>query len=121
MHINKRLRNLGRDDRIISDRGREARHPFLEEHLVELLARLPLSSICDMRMKSGEGDKRVLRSIAAKLGLVGPSVRPKQAIQFGSRIAQIVNKQEFGSNKTAQARTAGAKPMTKSFAIDEEA
>jgi hypothetical protein len=31
-------RNLGRDDRIIADVSRESRHPFLDEHLLQVLA-----------------------------------------------------------------------------------
>lgn len=41
-------RNLGRDDRIISDSSREARHPFLDEGVQAWLGRVPLSTICDL-------------------------------------------------------------------------
>ena len=36
------LRNLGRDDRVLSDQGREARHPFLDTDLQALLLGMPL-------------------------------------------------------------------------------
>lgn len=41
-------RNLGRDDRLISDHGREARHPFLDEDVVQLLLSLPLPVVADL-------------------------------------------------------------------------
>eukprot|EP01063_Lacrimia_lanifica_P014337 TRINITY_DN2094_c1_g3_i1.p1 TRINITY_DN2094_c1_g3~~TRINITY_DN2094_c1_g3_i1.p1 ORF type:complete len:692 (+),score=162.48 TRINITY_DN2094_c1_g3_i1:93-2168(+) len=80
-------RNLGRDDRVISDHGREARFPFLDEDVLAALAALPLASVCDMTLPLGCGEKRIVREAARRLGLPGAASLQKRAIQFGTRLA----------------------------------
>ncbi|RMX64310.1 hypothetical protein DD238_007296 [Peronospora effusa] len=92
-------RNLGRDDRCIAAHGREARFPYLDETVVSTIATFPISSLCDADLPRGVGDKRVLRLVAATLGLSNCAGLPKRAIQFGSRIAKVSN---TGSNRQTQ-------------------
>eukprot|EP00124_Ichthyophonus_hoferi_P004028 Ihof_evm4s398 gene=Ihof_evmTU4s398 len=46
-------RNLGRDDRVVSDNSREGRYPFLDEELVSFLNTLPVWVKADMRYPRG--------------------------------------------------------------------
>ena len=85
------VRNLGRDDRLVADRGREARHPFLDENVVFQALNLPLWALTDLRMQPGVGDKLVLRGCLRRLGLERAAGRVKRAIQFGTRLAQATN------------------------------
>lgn len=83
-------RNLGRDDRCLSDNGREARFPFLDEYFVEWLCKLPLRIKCDLTLPKGQGDKRIFRLMALSLGLSEEvAFRPKKAMQFGAKSAKI--------------------------------
>lgn len=91
-------RNLGRDDRCISDHGREARFPFLDEHVVSFLQSLPVCIKCDPRLPRGEGEKILLREAASLLHLPYASKLPKRAIQFGSRIAKLEGSKEKGND-----------------------
>ena len=86
------LRNLGRDDRVLSDWGREPRFPFLDEGVTALLARMPLPLVCELEREPGAGDKAVLRRAARALGLGPSAALQKRAIQFGTRIANRRNK-----------------------------
>lgn len=95
-------RNLGRDDRICSDHGKEARFPFLDAHVVRCLNEIPLSQICDFSLPPGQGDKRILRLIASRLGLEHASGLVKRAIQFGSRISHLSDAKRFGSRRKAK-------------------
>ena len=83
------IRNLGRDDRIISAHGKEVRHPFLSLSVVNFVAQLPVHVKLDPRHESGLGDKMLLRLAANKLGLVEASRLKKRAMQFGSRSARM--------------------------------
>mmetsp|Transcript_22529 Transcript_22529/g.64805 ORF Transcript_22529/g.64805 Transcript_22529/m.64805 type:complete len:700 (+) Transcript_22529:128-2227(+) len=94
-------RNLGRDDRIISDHGKEARFPFLDEDVVGFLQSLDVLDICDMDRPQGEGDKMILRLLAKKIGVQRCSSLVKRAIQFGSRIAKCSDVDRFGSSRKA--------------------
>ena len=96
-------RNLGRDDRVISDHGKEARFPFLDEDLVGFLQSLDVLDICDMDRPQGEGDKLILRLVAKRIGVEKCSSLVKRAIQFGSRIAKCSDTDRFGSSRKATA------------------
>ncbi|KAJ1728653.1 hypothetical protein LPJ61_003922, partial [Coemansia biformis] len=92
-------RNLGRDDRIISDNAKEARFPFLAANVVRLLSETPLDRKVDMRYPRGVGEKLLLRLLARKLGLATASVLPKRAIQFGARTAKMESGQTKGQDE----------------------
>lgn len=82
-------RNLGRDDRIISSHGKEARYPFLSLSVVNYVAGLTVNYKLDPRLEIGVGDKMLLRLAAAREGLVGASTRKKRAMQFGTHSAKM--------------------------------
>eukprot|EP01134_Creolimax_fragrantissima_P006594 CFRG6594T1 len=90
-------RNLGRDDRIISDLGREARFPFLDEDFVSYLSAVPIWIKTDPRFPRGIGEKLLLRIALKQLGLHVSAAEPKRAIQFGTRVAR--NKQGIRREK----------------------
>ncbi|KAK4974748.1 hypothetical protein LTR28_010123 [Elasticomyces elasticus] len=102
-------RNLGRDDRIISNWGREARFPFLDEDLIEWAVQAPVNEKCDFGAKPDyrsrdngsaglEPAKKVLRCLAWRLGMEGVAKEKKRAIQFGARTAKM----EVGKVKGTQ-------------------
>ncbi|XP_071500418.1 asparagine synthetase domain-containing protein 1-like [Diadema antillarum] len=91
-------RNLGRDDRVISDHGRESRYPYLDENVVSYLNSLPIWLKADLSLPRGVGEKLLLRVAAQQLGLGASSRLPKRAIQFGSRIAKLENNKEKASD-----------------------
>lgn len=90
--------NQGRDDRCISDHGREMRAPFLDEDVIHYLRSLCINEvskrkqnelqITDYSIPRGEGDKYILRLIASILNLSYCLKLSKRAIQFGSRIVK---------------------------------
>ncbi|KFP33534.1 Asparagine synthetase domain-containing protein 1, partial [Colius striatus] len=91
-------RNLGRDDRIIGDHGKEARFPFLDEDVVSFLSSLPISEKADLTLPRGIGEKLLLRLAAKELGLTASTILPKRAVQFGSRIAKLESNGEKASS-----------------------
>lgn len=88
-------RNLGRDDRTISNFGREVRYPFLDEGVITYLSSLRADQkvspglIGDDMDGIGLGDKRLLRRVAMNLGLGRAAKEKKRAVQFGSRSARM--------------------------------
>ena len=57
-------RNFGRDDRVISGTGKEARFPYLDLQVMRYMAKAPLKFLCDWEDHRGKGDKRILRKLA---------------------------------------------------------
>ncbi|KAF9565648.1 hypothetical protein EC968_004044 [Mortierella alpina] len=84
-------RNLGRDDRIISDHGKEARYPFLSTNVVKFLSGLRVDLKVDLRYPRGVGEKILLRHVARQLGFVRASSHWKRAVQFGARTAKMTD------------------------------
>ena len=84
-------RNLGRDDRIIANFGREVRYPFLDEGVISFLCSLRADQKVSPGVTSDKmlGDKRLLRRVAILLGLERAANEKKRAVQFGSRSARM--------------------------------
>ena len=101
-------RNFGRDDRVVSDLGKEARLPFMDERVLEFALRAPLESLMDFSLPAGQGDKRIVRDCLGSLGLERASRRVKRAMQFGTRLAKASNEALFGTNTQAN-RIAGGR------------
>ncbi|XP_014478031.1 PREDICTED: asparagine synthetase domain-containing protein 1 [Dinoponera quadriceps] len=82
-------RNLGRDDRVVSDHGKQSRLPYLDENLVRYVQHLKPWERCypTEKMPTGLGDKLLLRLLACSIGFQNTANFPKRAFQFGSRIA----------------------------------
>ena len=101
-------RNMGRDDRVISHWGKEARYPYLDEMLVTRVLRWPVWEKCgfgQIRSTADDGNhsqlepaKLALRLLAVKIGLTGVAGEKKRAIQFGARTAKM----ETGKSKGTQ-------------------
>jgi asparagine synthetase B (glutamine-hydrolysing) len=77
-------RNLGRDDRVMAHWSREVRFPYLAEDVVKWAIEQPVWEKCDfgtpMSDDGIEAGKRVLRLLAAQLGLVSISKEKKRAV-----------------------------------------
>lgn len=102
-------RNLGRDGRVLGACGTPAACaccPFLEPALCAHVARVPLWRVADLRLPPGTGDKRLLRTLAAQLGLAHAAPLAKRAIQFGSRVARLLTDGQSCSRR--EARSCGA-------------
>lgn len=82
-------RNLGRDDRVYSDHGRDLRLPYLDFEFVSYLNQLPIASKMNLNLSPEVGPKRILRSLAFKWHLHKTCLRTKRALQFGTRIANL--------------------------------
>lgn len=104
-------RNLGRDDRVISNSGREVRFPFLDEDFIALALELPVTAKCDFGSahdqtseapaNSLEPAKRALRLLAWDLDMKRVATEKKRAIQFGARTAKM----ETGKTKGTRVLT----------------
>lgn len=81
-------RNLGRDDRVISHWSREARFPYLDESLVKWAIESPIWEKCGFHVSASaergvnesEPGKKVLRLLAAELGLHSTAKEMKRAV-----------------------------------------
>jgi len=84
-------RNLGRDDRVISNWGREARFPYLDEQLLKEVVGWRVEEKCDFGASPREQsltndfdtldhEKKVLRLLAWRLGMEGVAKEKKRAV-----------------------------------------
>ncbi|CAH7687142.1 asparagine synthase [Phakopsora pachyrhizi] len=83
------IRNLGRDDRMMSWFGLEVRHPLLNQRVIDLLSGLPVHLKPDHGLGKGLGDNLLLRGLAHGLRLVESCRLPKRAIKFGAQSAKL--------------------------------
>ncbi|KAK9370447.1 asparagine synthase-domain-containing protein [Lipomyces kononenkoae] len=82
-------RNLGRDDRVGANWGKEFRYPYLDEEVVDFALRCSLDSKLRIGQTGGQEGKWLLRQLARQIGLCHVAEEKKRAIQFGARSAKM--------------------------------
>ncbi|EFR01602.1 asparagine synthetase domain-containing protein 1 [Nannizzia gypsea CBS 118893] len=98
-------RNLGRDDRVISHWGKEARYPYLDEDFLTWALSRPIWEKCGFGCEKTETElvpnvedgKKALRLVAWTLGMQNVAMEKKRAIQFGSRTAKMESGRSRGT------------------------
>ncbi|KAL1413258.1 hypothetical protein Q8F55_001013 [Vanrija albida] len=96
------LRNLSRDDRVISSHARDARYPYLDLGFINYVSSLPIWQKCNFSLGPGHGDKLLIRLAAERCGLHLTSHRVKRAMQFGTKSAKLQESRPRGFNAGAQ-------------------
>lgn len=96
------IRNLARDDRIVSSEQKELRTPFLYYPLWKYCHAISLDMNAKMEVindKNLWSNKLVLREITRNIGMELCAMLSKKAIQFGTGIAKESNINKYGSNR----------------------
>ena len=88
-------RNLGRDDRAISNWSKEVRFPFLDEEVVRWALKAPVWEKCGFGTSDGgetsglDAEKKALRLLAWKLGMHSVANEKKRAVSRSSRKTEM--------------------------------
>ncbi|VVC03678.1 Asparagine synthase [Candidatus Burarchaeum australiense] len=86
--------DVARNETVARSEGIELRCPLLDDEVCRLAAMIPIEE----KFRKEEGKKGVLRRVARELGVPASACeRPKQALQYGSGIHNILLK-NFGKN-----------------------
>ncbi|ELP84311.1 asparagine synthetase, putative [Entamoeba invadens IP1] len=85
-------RNTERDDRVSKYCKVKCLYPFLENQVVRVIRNIPEKLLVKLELPENEGNKWILREVARKNGMVQCANFKKTAIQFGTRIAKVLNK-----------------------------
>ena len=81
-------RNGGRDDRIANQLGKYVVCPYMSTTFIEAALSIPIEMLVKPELPRGIGEKWILRQVALKFKLNSAAERPKQAMQFGSKVAK---------------------------------
>ena len=81
-------RNGGRDGRVTNHAGKFTVCPYMTPEFIDAALTVPSSMLVKPELPRGTGEKWILRQLAEQLGLHAAAVRPKQAMQFGSKVAK---------------------------------
>lgn len=94
---NLHVRNLARDDKVISSWSKELRYPFLDTHFISFVTeKIPLMLKLNYNDEIGSITRKLaLRKLALDLKMDWVSEEPKRAIQFGAKSAKM----ETGTGK----------------------
>ncbi|KAL7713625.1 Asparagine synthetase domain-containing protein [Entamoeba marina] len=84
-------RNVARDDRVANYCDVNLQFPFLEKDLISFIRNIPLDLLVDLDLPENEGNKWVLRELSRTVGMNACSSFKKTAIQFGTRMAKVMN------------------------------